>query len=87
MPGIKLAPSILTADVGRLAEQVREAADGGADYIHLDVMDGSFVPVVRLRGWTRGVALTDGVAFVGTSRVIPRFHRYAPGSGRGCGIH
>lgn len=40
----KIAPSILTADFGRLAEQVQAAEDGGIDLWHLDVMDGHFVP-------------------------------------------
>lgn len=43
------------------------------------IAEGRFEPVFRLRGWTRGLCFVKDVAFVGTSRVIPRFRQYAPG--------
>ncbi len=56
--GPQVAPSILAADMGRLREQVREVADAGARIVHVDIMDGHFVPPLSM-GPSACAALRD----------------------------
>ena len=77
---VKIAPSILSADFGRLGEQVAEATKAGADYIHVDVMDGRYVPnitigplvVEAIRSWTH-LPLDVHLMVVEPEKLVPRF--------------
>ncbi len=75
-----IAPSILSADFARLAEQVSLAAAGGADWIHIDVMDGRFVPnitmgmvVVEALGRETELPLDVHLMIVEPERYVERF--------------
>jgi ribulose-phosphate 3-epimerase len=71
----RVAPSILAADFGRLREQVREVVDAGAQVIHVDIMDGHFVPTLSM-GPPAVAALRDLDVLLDVHLMVERPERY-----------
>ncbi len=73
-----IAPSILSADFGRLADEIAEVADSGADWIHVDVMDGRFVPNITIGPLVTAAARAACVLPLDVHLMIVEPDRYLP---------
>lgn len=76
MSRVKLAPSILSADFTRLGEQIAEAEAAGADWIHVDVMDGHFVPNITIGPLVAAAARRSTSLPIDVHLMIERPERY-----------
>src|ERR1051325_11095563 len=75
---MKIAPSILSADFTCLGEEIRAVEDAGADWLHVDIMDGHFVPSLTIGPFVVQAVRTSGRVPLDVPLMITDPDKYAP---------